>query len=192
MKPLSPPDAMFLMMEQARMPMHVAGLQLFTPPPGSGKRFVTELVEHLREYDVPAAPFDQRPVFKRGRWHWARDEHFDLEHHFRHSALPHPGRVRELLTLVSRWHGGVMDRSRPLWEIHFVEGLKDKRYAMYGKLHHAMFDGVAATKVTLNTLSPDPERRDMPPPWAVQRPKRRREPLEGGTTMNPFAALRVR
>ena len=189
MKPLSPPDAMFLMMEQARMPMHVAGLQLFTPPPGSGKRFVTELVEHLREYDVPAAPFDQRPVFKRGRWHWARDEHFDLEHHFRHSALPHPGRVRELLTLVSRWHGGVMDRSRPLWEIHFVEGLQDKRYAMYGKLHHAMFDGVAATKVTLNTLSPDPERRDMPPPWAVQRPKRRREPLEGGTTMNPFAAL---
>ena len=188
MKALSPADAMFLMIEQARMPMHVAGLQLFTPPEGAGKEFVTELVEFSRRFEQPTTPFNRRPMFRRGRWYWVEDEDFDLEHHFRHSALPHPGRVRELLTLVSRWHGSVMDRSRPLWEIHFIEGLRDQRFAMYGKVHHALFDGVAATRVTLNTFSPDPDRRDMPPAWALPEVARGRRDI-GGAAINPLAAL---
>lgn len=188
MKPMSPQDAMFLMIERPRMPMHVAGLQLFTPPEGAGRRYVTELVEFARQFQQPEPPFDRRAVFRRGRWYWTPDPQFDLEHHFRHSALPHPGRIRELLTLVSRWHGAMMDRSRPLWEIHFVEGLRDGRFALYGKVHHALFDGVAATRVTLNTLSPDPSRRQMPPPWAVPRPRRQRADI-GGAQINPIAAL---
>ena len=188
MKALSPADAMFLMMEGRRQPMHVAGLQLFRPPVGAGKNFVTEFVEFLRTHEQPVAPFNMRPVFRLGRWYWVEDEHFDLEYHFRHSSLPNPGRIRELLTLVSRWHGGMMDRSRPLWEIHLVEGLRDKRFAMYGKVHHAMFDGVAATKVTLNTLSPDAHEAAMPPPWAKAKPRRKRVHMEGAG-IHPIAAL---
>lgn len=188
MKALSPADSMFLMMEGRRQPMHVAGLQLFKPPAGAGKHFVTEFVEFLREHEQPVYPFNMRPVFRLGRWFWVEDEHFDLEYHFRHSSLPSPGRIRELLTLVSRWHGGVMDRSRPLWEIHLVEGLRDKRFALYGKVHHALFDGVAATKVTLNTLSPDAHESGMPPPWAKEKPRRQRTAIEGAG-IHPVAAL---
>lgn len=188
MKALSPADAMFLMMEGRRQPMHVAGLQLFRPPVGAGKNFVTEFVDFLRTHEQPVAPFNLRPVLRFGRWYWVEDEHFDLEYHFRHSSLPNPGRIRELLTLVSRWHGGMMDRSRPLWEIHLVEGLRDKRFAMYGKVHHALFDGVAATKVTLNTLSPDVEEAGMPPPWAKPKPRRKRVHMEGAG-IHPIAAL---
>jgi diacylglycerol O-acyltransferase len=170
-KPLSPIDAMFLWMEHRRQPMHVAGLQLYSPPPGAGPDFIQELVEKFRRYTEAMPPFNQRPVFKLGHWFWEEDQEFELDYHLRHSALPRPGRIRELLALVSRLHGSLMDRSRPLWELNIIEGLADGRLAVYVKLHHAMFDGIAATRMLQSTLSEDPE-EDKPPPWA-QRPRRR-------------------
>ena len=74
---------------------------------------------------------------------WAFDRDLDLEYHLRRSALPSPGRVRELLELTSRLHGTLLDRHRPLWETHLVEGLNDGRFAVYTKIHHALVDGVS-------------------------------------------------
>ena len=71
-----------------------------------------------------------KPVNSAGYLAWAADEDVDLDYHFRHSALPQPGRVRELLELTSRWHSTLLDRHRPLWEIHLVEGLRDGRFAV--------------------------------------------------------------
>ena len=76
---------------------------------------------------------------------WVDDEQFDIEYHVRHSALPKPGRVRELLELVSRLHSTRLACERPLWEWHVIEGLRDGRVAMYTKLHHALVDGVSAS-----------------------------------------------
>src|SRR5262249_47269709 len=83
----------------------------------------------------------------------------------RHSALPKPGRVRELLELCSRLHSTRLATERPLWEWHLIEGLRDGRVAMYAKLHHALVDGVAAMRLLQSILSPDPDRTDMPAPW---------------------------
>ena len=69
---------------------------------------------------------------------WSLDRDIDLEYHLRRSALPSPGRVRELLELTSRLHGTLLDRHRPLWEAHLVEGLDDGRFAVYTKVHHAL------------------------------------------------------
>jgi diacylglycerol O-acyltransferase len=176
MKPLSPMDAMFLWMEHRRQPMHVGGLQLYTPPPDAGPDFVQELVEKFRKHTEARPPFNLRPVFKLGHWFWEEDEDFELDYHLRHSALPRPGRIRELLALVSRLHGSLMDRSRPLWEMNIIEGLADGRVAVYVKLHHALFDGVAATKMLASTLSEDPHEQ-RPPPWA-QVPRRREAKAE--------------
>jgi diacylglycerol O-acyltransferase len=51
--------------------------------------------------------------------------------------LPAPRRARDLLELTSRLHGTLLDRHRPLWEAHLVEGLNDGRFAVYVKFHHA-------------------------------------------------------
>lgn len=58
------------------------------------------------------------------------DQHddLDLEYHVRLSALPRPG-GRELLEPVGRLHGALLDRHRPLWEFHLIEGLEDGRFA---------------------------------------------------------------
>ena len=100
-----------------------------------------------------------------GQFVWETDEQFDIDHHFRHSALPKPGRIRELLELSSRLHSTRLAWDRPLWESHVIEGLADGRVAMYTKMHHALVDGVSAMRLLAAIHSPDPDERDMPAPW---------------------------
>ena len=176
MKALSPSDAMFLLAENRRTPMHVAGLQLYALPKDAAPDFIGKMVAQMREFPEPQPPYNMRPVF-RGTWLWQEDAQFDLDHHLRHLSLPKPGRIRELLAMVSRLHGSLMDRSRPLWETNVIEGLQDGRFAIFSKVHHAMFDGVAATREARKSLSENPGERDMPPPWA--RPRAKRDKTDG-------------
>ena len=88
MKALSPADQLFLWMEKRQQPMHVAGLQLFDFPEDAGPRYIRDLVEHLRSFTEPASPFNKRLVTRFGQYFWETDKQFDLEHHFRHRALP--------------------------------------------------------------------------------------------------------
>jgi len=155
--------------------MHVGGLQLFSFPEGAGPKYVTELAESLRAYSCPQAPFDQHLISKFGQSYWETDTHFDLEHHFRHEALPKPGRIRELLARVSAEHSNLMDRERPLWEVHLIEGVRGKRFALYTKMHHSMIDGMSGMRLCMKALSTDPSARDLPPIWAMQ-PKKKKEP----------------
>ena len=173
MTPLSPSDQLFLWLEKRQQPMHVGGLQLFSFPEGAGPKYVTELAESLRAYSCPQAPFDQHLVSKFGQSYWETDTHFDLEHHFRHEALPKPGRIRELLARVSAEHSNLMDRERPLWEVHLIEGVRGKRFALYTKMHHSMIDGMSGMRLCMKALSTDPNARDLPPIWAMQ-PKKKK------------------
>ena len=165
-------DSMFLLVESREHPMHVGGLQLFKKPEGAGPDFLRDLRKNLLESD------NMRPVFRRrparpvntlGHVAWSTDADLELDYHFRHSALPQPGRVRELLELTSRWHGTLLDRHRPLWECHLIEGLADGRFATYTKVHHALMDGVSALRHLIGTLSDDPADLDCPPPWGSRR-----------------------
>ena len=88
------------------------------------------------------------------------DEDVDLDYHLRRSALPAPGRVRDVLELTSRLHGTLLDRHRPLWEAHLIEGLSDGRFAVYVKFHHALIDGVSALKLTQRTVDRPERHRD--------------------------------
>ena len=98
---------------------------------------------------------------------WSFDDEIDLDYHLRRSAVPSPGRVRELLDLTSRLHGSLLDRHRPLWEAHLVEGLNDGRFAVYVKFHHALIDGVSALKLMQRALTADPTDTETRVPWAL-------------------------
>ncbi|MCG8536676.1 MAG: wax ester/triacylglycerol synthase family O-acyltransferase, partial [Pseudomonadales bacterium] len=174
MTPLSPADQLFLWLEKRQQPMHVAGLMLFSFPENAGPKYVTELAESLRAYQHPEGRYGEKLVRKMGQYYWEEDDHFDLEHHFRHEALPKPGRIRELLARVSAEHSNLMDRERPLWEFHLIEGVRGRRFAVYSKVHHSMMDGVAAMKTCIRSLSYDPQEMNIPPIWAM--PPKKREP----------------
>ena len=170
---------MFLWLERRQQPMHVGGLLLFDFPEDAGSKYLTEMAEEMRSHRQPTAPFNMRlEKGNFGQYSWVEDEAFDLDHHFRHVALPKPGRIRELLAMVSAEHSHLMDRQRPLWETHLIEGVRGKRFAIYNKAHHAMLDGVAAMNLTSKVLSEDPEERNMPPLWAM--PIQQKKPKPSG------------
>jgi diacylglycerol O-acyltransferase len=113
--------------------------------------------------------FRKRPAFLGGvtNLFWSQDTDIELDYHLRRSALPEPGRVRELLELTSRLHGSLLDRHRPLWEAHLIEGLTDGRFAVYSKFHHSLIDGVSAMKLMQRTLSTDPDDHEIRVPWTL-------------------------
>ncbi len=169
--PMSPVDSLFLVTEAREHPMHVGGLQLFQPPEGADAMDVRAMFDVAIAEDEPAAMFSKRArrsIRSAGQWGWEQDGQFDIEHHVRRNALPAPGRVLELLALCSRLHSTLLDRHRPLWECHLVEGLEDGRYAVYFKIHHSMIDGVGAVRLLQDGLSTDAAARGMVAPWARQ------------------------
>jgi len=190
MKSLSSADQAFLWLENRQQPMHVGGLQLFTLPEDAGPKFISELMDSLYAFSEPTGVFGQCLTSKRGRYYWKTDAYFDIEHHVRHEALPKPGRIRELLARVSAEHGHLMDRSRPLWEFHVIEGLKGRKIAVYAKIHHAMIDGISAMRLLSRALTTDPNARNIEPIWMNDKP-RKKEPsmLRPSTLIEHIAEL---
>ncbi len=182
MRALTTTDQAFLWMENRQQPMHVGGLQLFNLPEDAGPNYIIELMESLYNTQ-PVGPFADHLVRKRGRYYWEEDTLFDIEHHVRHSALPKPGRIRELLAHLSAEHSHLMDRSRPLWEFHVIEGLKRSQFAVYSKIHHSMIDGVSAMRLMSRSLSADPNERGHQPIWTLQKPKKNKSLLKPGTAI---------
>ncbi|HEU5038952.1 MAG TPA: wax ester/triacylglycerol synthase family O-acyltransferase [Nocardioides sp.] len=177
--PIDPTGTAFLLAENRSMPMHVGGLQLFEKPEGAGRDYAREMFETMRDVEEVAPLFLKRPhrsLSTAGQLVWVEDEQFDIEHHVRHSALPRPGRVRELLELAGRLHSTRLAWERPLWEAHIIEGLRDGRVAMYTKTHHALVDGISAMRLLQSVLSTDPDRRGMPAPWDARTRRNREEP----------------
>ena len=196
MAPMPITDAIFLIGERRQQPMHVGGLQLFKYPPGADKDWVQQMYQELIAPTEVSTLFRRRPhrpATSLGAWSWELDNDVDLEHHIRHSALPRPGRVRELLALASRLHGSMLDRQRPLWEAHLIEGLEGRRFALYTKIHHSLLDGVSALRLLENTLSGDADDREVGLPWTHRPERRSTAPSQGllGLLGIPRAALRT-
>jgi WS/DGAT/MGAT family acyltransferase len=172
MKRLSLIDSAFLMLESRETPMHVGGFNLFTLPEGADEQeFLHGLADGMRTSEKLQSPFGDKLKAGRlgmlGPLYWEEDTSLDLEYHIRHSALPKPGRFRELFALVSRLHGTLLDRNRPLWELHLIEGLQNRQFAVYSKFHHAAIDGVRSIHLTQSMYSNDPDERIHDSPLSI-------------------------
>jgi diacylglycerol O-acyltransferase / wax synthase len=187
MKLIAPADSMFLLGESREHPMHVGSLQLFQPPKGASDDFVTETYESMIACTDVQPTFRKHPAFVGPITNlaWSLDDDVELDYHFRRSALPRPGRVRELLELCSRLHGSLLDRHRPLWEAHLVEGLNDGRYAVYTKFHHSLMDGVSALRLMQRAFTSDPADDEVRVPWALG-PRQRKD---SGKSPSPLERL---
>jgi len=95
-------------------------------------------------------PLRYRLVDIPGRVHramWLENCDVDLDYHVRRMQITPPGGHRELDAAIGEVAATPLDRSRPLWEFHFVEGMADNRFAIIGKVHHALADGVASANL---------------------------------------------
>ena len=173
MKQLSGLDATFLYLEKPEMPMHVGAMHLLELPAGYRGRYVNDLRRHL------AARLPAAPALRRRLWWmplnlanpaWV-DAEPDLALHVVEHKLP-PGAARhgDARTLmeaqVSRLHPQLLDRSKPLWKLHVIEGLPRsarglKQVGLYSQLHHAAVDGQAAVALANVLFDLTPEARQI-------------------------------
>ncbi len=181
MRALGPIDLVFLTLESRKQPMHVGGLFLFKLPENAPSDYVWQFVQAMRASEAkPVQPFNQ----VLNGYFWDYDYDFDIDQHFRHISLPKPGRVRELLTYVSQEHSALLDRAKPLWECHIIEGIEGDRFAMYIKMHHALTDGVGGMKLVQRAFTTCPQTENLTPLWAIQSPRHKKVGITLSKTTN--------
>jgi WS/DGAT/MGAT family acyltransferase len=167
---LSGLDASFLHMERDGAHMHVASTIIFEGPAPTHEEFRDHIASRL--HLVPRFRQKLRGVpFGQGRPVWIDDPHLNLHYHVRQTALPAPGSDEQLRNLAARIFSQQLDRSKPLWELWLVEGMADGRFAVIGKSHHALVDGVSGVDITtvLYDLDREPQRPpSTPPPWLAR------------------------
>lgn len=155
MKRLNGWDALMLYSETPNIHMHTLKVAVIDASnhPGDytfelfqrtlGRRL--HLLEPLR-YQLVDMPFKlHRPM-------WLENARIDLDYHVRRARVAAPGGRRELDTLIGEITASPLDRTRPLWEFHFVEGMADNRFAVIGKVHHALADGVASANLMARAI----------------------------------------
>jgi WS/DGAT/MGAT family acyltransferase len=158
MEKLNFQDASFLRLESAQRPFHVGGLLIFAAPPDARPGFLRRLAVEMGEKLPEMSPLFLRKLYDpelSGTVHWVRAEDYEARYHVLHYGLPKPGRMEDLLNVVSLAHERPLDRSRPLWEWHLIEGLPGNRFALYCKMHHALIDGVGALRLMDALLTTD-------------------------------------
>lgn len=156
MEQLAGIDAGFLYMETPTLHMHTIKIVVLEAPDYDFERTREALAERLGR----RSPFRRRLVpipFGLGHPLWVSDESFDLDQHVFRATCSPPGGLRELASVVSEVAGTQLDRRRPLWELHVVEGLADGQVAFVAKIHHCVADGVSALDLLLDLV------RDAPP-----------------------------
>jgi diacylglycerol O-acyltransferase / wax synthase len=135
--------------------MHVGGVLVFDGPVAR-----EEVVRRLREriHLIPryAMRLDEAPLGIANPV-WVNDRQFDPDRHIRRVALPAPGGREQMEELVGDLMSDRLDRSRPLWQLHVVEGLAGGRTGLVARMHHALVDGIAAVDVSTVILDPTPE-----------------------------------
>jgi diacylglycerol O-acyltransferase len=163
---LSGIDAAFLYLERKEIPLNIAAVGIFDGPIPF-REFVAsidaklDLVPRYRQVAVP-------PPFNLGYPTWEYDPDFDIKRHIFRVRLKAPGGEGDLEALASGLLSQVLDRGKPLWEMHVVDGLQDGRGALIVRIHHALADGVAGAALLRVMLDATPES-----PHATHRPRTR-------------------
>jgi diacylglycerol O-acyltransferase / wax synthase len=165
-------DTSFLHLERSGAHMHVASAIVFEGSPPSHDEFRDHIESRLHlvprfRQKLRTVPFDQgRPV-------WVDDPFLNLNYHVRRTALPAPGSEEQLRNLAARIFSQQLDRHKPLWELWLVEGLAGDRFAVVGKSHHALVDGISGVDITtvLFDLEEEPDHPPVRPPKWAPRPE---------------------
>jgi diacylglycerol O-acyltransferase len=159
-------DLAFLTEETPETPQHNATIEIFEPGEGDAAFDYGRLLDLIGDRLAFVPRYRQRLLTVPGHLAnpvWVDDEGFDLTFHVRRSALPRPGSQDQLLDLVSRIVSRPLDRTRPLWEIYFIEGLENGRVAVLSKTHQALVDGVHTVDLGQLLLDPSPTPRVLDP-----------------------------
>lgn len=143
-------DALFLYLESAGTPMHVASVMVLEKPKGR-RRFAESIRDHLISRLGPLAMLrwvlEEAPMAL-AHPHWRDGGAVDWQAHLRIHPAGRGAASTALVRKVAALHAEALPRDRPLWRIDIIEGLPDGAIALYLKSHHALVDGQAGVALT--------------------------------------------
>ncbi|MCB1933118.1 MAG: wax ester/triacylglycerol synthase family O-acyltransferase [Candidatus Accumulibacter sp.] len=170
MNKLSLLDLAFFIAESEASPKHVGGLMIYKRPARSPAAFAADLYQDLLGVTDVASPFNRVIHFSlTGMPTWEEVASVDLEEHlFYHKLRRGKNRRQDLYRLVSELHQPMLDRARPLWEVHVIDGLSERRFALYVKMHHASADGVTMVRWAAESLASTATDLKLRPLWSVR------------------------
>jgi diacylglycerol O-acyltransferase / wax synthase len=182
MRQLNEHEAGFLYSDTVHSNANISFLSIYdqSTAPGGKVRFKSILTNI-------AGRLDRSPLFRQkllrvpfdlDHPYWVEDEHFDLEYHVRHIALPKPGDWRQFCIQASRIHARALDLNRPLWELYVIEGLDSfldlpvGSFALLIKTHLAAVDVARgnALMMMLHDATARPPEPPPPAPWFADAP----------------------
>ncbi|MCC6133529.1 MAG: DUF1298 domain-containing protein [Acidobacteria bacterium] len=175
-------DLGFFITESSASPKHVAGLMVFEKPEGSDAGFARRLFDEFRTHTAVKPPFNRViSLSPTSLPRWQEAKSIDLGRHLvYHELEPDENDRKALYRLVARLHTPVLDRSRPLWEVHVIDGIAEGRFALYQKMHHACADGVTMMRWATESLAKTPADHTLRPIWTQERRVRREQPEDEG------------
>jgi diacylglycerol O-acyltransferase / wax synthase len=150
---LSALDASFLAVETPAAHMHVGWVARFAGRDGRAPGF-EELREHIAGRLCAAPRYRQRLVSVPLGVHdpvWADDPDFRIERHVVRADSSDVGEVADAVMSCP------LARDRPLWELWIAEDPDQSGFAVVGKAHHCMVDGLAAFELGMALLDAEPD-----------------------------------
>ena len=184
-------DASFLYLETPTHHMHVAMTMVLDPATMPGGYSFDKIKTFIAERLHLVPPFRRRLMnvpLNLAHPVWVEDPNFDIDYHIRRIGCPAPGGRRELGEMAGQIASSPLDRSRPLWELWVVEGLKHGRIGVVTKVHHSAIDGASGAELMVHLFSLTPD-ADPPPPATATEPEHIPSELE---LLGYAAASRVR
>jgi WS/DGAT/MGAT family acyltransferase len=164
-------DAAFLYLENPTNHMHVAMTMVLDPTTVPGGYHFDTIKEFIRGRLHLVPPFRRRLVevpLNLAHPVWVEDPDFDLDYHIRRIGCPAPGGRRELGEMAGQIASTPLDRTRPLWELWVIEGLKQDRIGVVTKVHHSAIDGASGAELVVHLFDLQPEPADPPSPDVVE------------------------
>jgi diacylglycerol O-acyltransferase / wax synthase len=151
---LSALDASFLAVETPTAHMHVGWVALFGAPADRPAPSYSDLRDHIDLRLARAPRYRQKLASVPLGLHnpeWIDDEAFSVERHVYRATGPLSDLVDEVMSMPLR-------RDRPLWEMWICHDDEAGSFAIVGKAHHCMVDGLAAFELSsaLLDLTPAP------------------------------------
>lgn len=160
-------DAAFLYLENPTNHMHVAMTMVLDPSTVPGGYSFENLKSFIKGRLHLVPPFTRRLCevpLNLAHPLWVEDPTFDIDFHIRRIGCPSPGGRRELGEMAGQIASTPLDRSRPLWELWVIEGLKQDRIGVVTKVHHAAIDGSSGAELMVHLFDLEPEPAEPPPP----------------------------
>jgi len=171
-KRLSFLDWSFWLTETRHNPKHVAAFQLLSKPDNARTDYCTHLVAELKQHTRAFFPFNSRIVsIMRLALGFKKVKRLNMDYHVQHHKIADIQDKDALNLYAAKLHEPMLDRDKPLWQIHVIDDEKSSQYAVFFIIHHIYGDGASLVKWFQESYQTEPS-QEFVPAWSTKRVKR--------------------